>query len=731
MTVEVIIEKLQALSIKKVVVFDDEIEELNNVWSEDRNWESIFTTYINELEEALGVNETNVIRKLKTLEKRLDALSTIGKHLTTEQFSTLKFEAKTVAIVRLWIEKLKSFGLNVDTYIDFDDFKNGDEDYKIRLRKYDLILLDFNFAHKSGSNHSELISREISDLLDPLASTQANTPPILIRFSSLNPSEYSVDEKNKFVREIGFARGCYDFLRKDLINEENSFVANMVRIISSAEYGRPLYTLSHNVAKTISQTAATEVMRVLYRLDPESIRIISEQKLSAEGVSTSEYFTKLFLGLLNHAIAGSKDVVRATKNLLDSIAIKSESVSAFEHEGLDIVQNNLLFDYSINEFQKPINFGDIFLFTEGKKDKVGILITQACDMAVRGQKSKPNFPKVEHISLLTGTLVSLSLVPEKSEKATLFTKFFGKSKLSDEKYHVAIKWNLQKTITLPRVIIDLASLDVEGKVTLPLQEAEIQSEWWSNAYKDYINWVCEYIRANHFYGPKADVLKQELLEPNQNNGEELIEPDQNNEEEILESEQKNGEETVRLVLSGTPFEGTEISAFGSAVVFSAIKSDTAIRFPIQRIARLQLAEALELQRAYHTYASRIGVMAEFSQMYVEAKVELLEKGKTPFKTIPAKHFKDYSAFIVNSYELEIACKSNETFSNLAEIVANGDSSLDLKKISVLPNFTKEFTFTFQGNTCQVRKKKNEESSITVKQKVSKKDTDPTSMQLPE
>jgi hypothetical protein len=93
----------------------------------------------------------------------------------------------------------------------------------------------------------------------------------------------------------------------------------MMRIISNAEYGRPLYTLSLNVAKTISQTAATEVMRVLYQLDPESIRIISEQKLITEGVTTSDYFTKLFLGLLNHTIAGSVDVVKATKKLMDSI----------------------------------------------------------------------------------------------------------------------------------------------------------------------------------------------------------------------------------------------------------------------------------------------------------------------------------------------------------------------------------------------------------------------------
>jgi hypothetical protein len=722
MTVEVIIAKLNALKIKRVALFDDEIEFIVNPWKEDNTWQSIFYSFASELETELGSAQVNRFRNLESVEERLDALSTIEMHLTTEQLAALKEES--AKILRLWISKLEGFGLEVDKFVDFNDFKNGNQDeeeYKTRLRNYHLVLLDFKFEHldhQSDGAHSKLISREISDLLDPLARTQENAPPILIRFSSQDLTGYSVDEKRKFVKDIGFARGCYDFLRKNLINEENSFIVNMMRIISNAEYGRPLYTLSLNVAKTISQTAATEVMRVLYQLDPESIRIISEQKLITEGVTTSDYFTKLFLGLLNHTIAGSVDVVKATKKLLDSITTMSEPSSAFEHEGLDLVQNKLLFDYTINHFQKPINFGDIFLFTDRNQDKVGILITQACDMAIRGHISKLNFPKVEHITLLTGTLVSLP--PDSragdSEKATLFTKFFTKS--LNEEHFVAIKWNLQKTITLPRILIDLASLDVEGKVTLPLQE-DVHSEWWSNAYKTYINSVCKSLRSKHFY-PKPNVLKQEPLESNHNDGEKGFELDQ-----------KNGEEPIILILTGNLSEETEFSTFGSAAAFSGMKSDTAIKFPIQRIARLQLAEALELQRAYHTYASRIGVMAEFSQMYVDAKVELFEQGNTSFAKISAKYFADCSALIVKSDELEIACKLKETFSSLAEIAAHGDSSLDLKKICELPNFMEEFNFTLQGNNYQIRKKRNKELSIQKKQKVSKKDTDQVSMKLPE
>jgi hypothetical protein len=728
MSVEIIIQKLQTLKIQRVAIFDDEIELIRSPWKEDVTWQSIFDAYTSELETEMDRAQIDRLRNLTSVEERLDALTIIEEYLTTEQLTALAEE--NTKILRLWIEKLESFGLEVDQYIDFNEFKNqfevGSKDYKTNLSKYDLILLDFNFAHLSGGAHSDLISREISALLDPLISEETNSPPILIRFSSLDLPEYSGDEKYRFVREIGFARGCYDFLRKGLINDENSFITSMVRIIVSAEYGRPLYTLSRNFAQTISQTAATKVMRTLYQLEPASIKIISEKRLTLEGVTTLDYFTKLFLGLLNNAIAGSEMVAKATKELLDSITTQSQPISTFEHEGLDLVQNSLLFDYTVNQFQRPINFGDIIIFTEGKEDEVGIIITQACDMAIRGRRTEQNsevisetpkadLPKPESIMLLIGTIVPLSpslIENNNSSKATLFTRFFAK--LPDDEQYVAIKWNLQKTITLPRSLIDLVSLDLQGKAILALHEDTVQSEWWSNAYTDYINLVCENLRSSHSVLDVKDTSKQGLLET----------------QPIV------AEQQVRILLESTPSENSEFFSFARVPVFSAWKSENAIRFPIQRIARLQLAETLELQRAYHAYAGRIGIMAEFSQGYVDANVHLYENGNKPFATISAKRFVigNWKALIINLGELETACRNTGTniFAALIEISAQSNSAFDLEEISRSEAFKDKFKLTQNGkNAWDLRKAKDQSSPKSSKAKNVTKDTSASTTQLPE
>jgi|GEM_PF-2893696 len=721
MTVKAIIDKLNALNIKRVAVFDDEIEFIVNPWKEDITWKSIFNAYTTELEAALGVSDVERLRNLESVEERLDALSTIEKHLTLEVLEALQEE--TVKILRLWIKKLESFGLEVDKFVDFDDFKNkclDKEQYKICLRGYHLILVDFHFKHQPDEIHSQSISKEISDLLYPRSSDIAIIPPILIRFSSLNLSEYSVDEKNKFVREIGFARGCYEFLRKNLINEEEKFISSMMRIIRDAEYGRPLYTFSLNIAKTISQTAASEMMRILYQLEPESIRIISDQRLKVEGITALDYFSKLFLGLLNHIISGSEEVVDATRDFLDSINDQVETISTFEHDGLDYVQNRLLFDYQINAFQKPINFGDIFLFKDKDKDdehqdQVGIVITQACDMAIRGQTStlstsqdstEPSYPKVKYVMLLTGTLISSSI--SSNEKNDRFTRSFARA--PKDKDYLTIKWNFNNPITLPRNLLDLASIKISGKVILPIGNLEIQSNWWTKAYQGYINLVCRDLRKNSIEFPDQvnEGMQSEVSIPNGN------------------------KEFKRIILSSTISDKNNLSdVFGNVLMFSVEKDCENLTFPIQRIARLQLDEALNLQHTYHANASRIGVMFGLSQEYTVVNIELYTEKTEPFATISAKRFdmKNWKALITDSHELEIACEKEDSFSNLAKFAIHERPYLDLEKISKQEEFLADYVLIKNKVYCQIKRIRKQKPSNQTKGKSGEKISEPDDVQL--
>ena len=708
MTVEVIIEKLQALNIERVAVFDDQIELIENPWKEDIAWQSIFETYTPELEEALGIARVEEFRNLKTIEERLSALSTIEQHLTKEQLEAL--EEETIKILRLWINKLEEFGLKVDRFSDFNEFKDrfsDEKEYKAHLGNYHLILLDFKFEHLDGQlegAHSEFISKEISALLNPSANVSIYTPPILIRFSSLTLSAEQSDKKRRFVKEIGFTRGCYDFLRKNLINEEENFVANLIRIIQNAEYGRPLYKLSLKVAQTISQTAATDVMRTLYQLEPESIRIISAQRLQVEGITALDYFSKLFLGLLNHTLSGSKEVVEATKEFLESINEQPELISTFEHHGLDYVQNRLLFDYQINLFQRPINFGDIFVFNSNGHSQVGIVITQACDMAIRGQASKQDLasssedsinlslPKVENVMLLTGSLISLSKTYS-GEKIDGLTKFFALS--ADDEHYSAIKWDFKKTITLPRTLLDLASLNSSGNVVLPLDNSEVQSQWWTKAYQNYITWVCKNLRKNCIELSEQDNTKEE------------------HDEEIETNLTIQGSAKHKIVLPGTASnEGSSSSTFGSAVIFSVEKGDKFITFPIRRIARLQLAEALSLQHAYHSNASRIGVMVGLSQEYENIKVEIYKPGDCLLAEVFARYvaIENWSGLLVESAALELACRDNEEmFSRLLDSVRLTSSDFDLKRVDEEQQLKEHYTYEFspKKRICKIKRKRLE------------------------
>lgn len=115
-------------------------------------------------------------------------------------------------------------------------------------------------------------------------------------------------------------------------------------------------------------------------------------------------------------------------------------------------------------------------------DEVGIVLTQACDMTVRGGGLQK--PKAERVMLLSGCLVPL----DKQSEGSL-THYFKPP--SQDGTYVAIEWNMHNPVVLPHAILDLVSLDPEGHAVLPLGRSPTLSPYWTEAYSNYIARICD------------------------------------------------------------------------------------------------------------------------------------------------------------------------------------------------------------------------------------------------
>ncbi len=696
-----IISQLKALAIKKVIIFDDMANKSSELWQDnDSSWLEFCAVFQRILEDKKGPNEFEKIKELKELKGRLEMLNKLEeeKILPTELIHEIcpQFDPT----LKMWIEKLKSWELIVQEFSNWNDFvSNHTESSEIEaLQRYQIVLLDYDFgAEFSGSKHSDLIATKVSEVYTKSKSIAGDTlpPPILIMFSAMKIQSNEI-EKSEFTTRINFIRGCYEFLPKQTIYDQ-AFSDRFLRVINQAELGRSLHSLGLDVVKAISEAANLEFMENLQLLSPQSIQALSEQRLHEEGITIQDYFIQLFTGLLQTTFSHSQMISDSTKALLDAMKDIKEPSMTFDHIGLCKVQNRLLFNYQVNSFRQPIALGDIFIFTNGSFESIAILISQSCDLLIRGNiPSKENSAiwkpsDTNRVTLLIGKQVEL---PGKKE---ISTRYFTSS-IKDNAYK-AIEWNFDNPIVLPRVVLDFVTLDEthSGQAVIPLIHTPMTyaSSYWTDAYSAYINEILKAIQTDlaptdnqptsnlsedsdvhHEYESIASNVAIDSLEihKSKNNSDGL------RRKVIYISANSNQDSNLGKIFIPDDIISDFSPTFGGGAIYDVHKENNQVILPIRRVARLKLTEVLRLQQKFHTTSSRIGVMTDLKQVTDTVNIKFVINQRSGESIeIPALRIQvddKCLSLVVNSDILKQRCQDSALHKQLLD-VANVCKEFDL------------------------------------------------------
>lgn len=552
--------KIVELNIRKVAVFDDDIERINSPWYlTDATWEAFVDILGIVEEDPLNPAEMATFADLPN-EERESIFEQYKDKVPVEAIE--EFTTLTSLWLQEWIRILEKFDIHVDTFVNWGDFtKRYNVEASTALKQYDLFLLDHDFGKHGGVPQSTFIAQEIGKTLTTANRHHTDPIPGLIKFSAQD-IEHTEQEKRFFLAKTSFPRGCYEFLPKSAIR--NQFEDRFKKVLRDIKVGRSLFDLSWQTAKAISDVAAEDVLKTLFHLNRESVIALSHHQLSQEGVTPHDYFLELFLGLIRTSLSGHNDVVDATRNYVEVLSSAEETNPVVEPFGLRKVQNRYLFDYKINHFRRAIDLGDIFRFGSPSSSEIGVIITPSCDMVIRGNISTL---KSKLVMLLTGKLI------EKGDKnLDIDTTCFAPTETDDPNF--TIQWTVKNPVILPRRILDLVALNEEGIAMLPLSGKVNKSPWWTDIFYLYMEKVCKDLKQVKHRVPHRK--HKMIVIPN---------------DEFL----------------------SVTHALGSAALYPATIDATQLTFPIQRLARLRTEESLRIQQYYHTDAARMGVITELGK----------------------------------------------------------------------------------------------------------------------
>lgn len=679
-----IISQLKALAIQKVIVFDDMANKYSEPWQDDSSWLEFCAGFQSILEDKKGLDEFEKIKKLKEPKDRSEMLDILQVEETLSKELIHEICPQYDSTLKTWIEKLESWELMVDEFFSWNDFVsklNGSSEIE-SLQSYQIVMLDYDFGTElGGSNHSDLIAKQVSEVYAKSKSIAGDTfpPPILIMFSAMSIQSNEI-EKSEFTTRINLVRGCYEFLPKATIFEQ-TFDSLFLQLINQAELGRSLHSLGLSVVKAISEEANLEFMKNLQLLSPQSIQALSEQRLYEEGVTIQDYFIQLFTGLLQTTFSHSQMISDATKALLDAMKDIKEPSMTFDHIGLCKVQNRLLFNYEVNRFRQPIALGDIFIFKNGSSESIAILISQSCDLLIRGNIPSKENPAIwkpsdtNRVTLLIGKQVEL---PGKKE---ISTRYFTSS--INDNPDKAIEWNFDNPIVLPRVVLDFVTLDEEnhGQAVIPLIRSTHISSCWTDAYAEYINTIVKTIQTDlatlHFPDSNAIQKSKGAHDFNFDGLRRKV--------TYISSNSNQGSNSDKIFIPDDIIADF-LPTFGGGAIYDVQRENNLIILPIRRVARLKLTEVLRLQHKFHTHSSRIGVMTDLKQVEYTASIRImknqsgLELGTIPAQCIQVDEV--CSSLHIDSEKFKQLCESYSIYKFIVDI-AKTRPRFDLKSVEKL------------------------------------------------
>lgn len=448
----------------------------------------------------------------------------------------------------------------------------------------------------------------------------------------------------------------------------------MLRELEKTDAGRRLFALTSATQRILMDAVSKEAERLLFRLDAPSIRLLSEKALEPEGVTEVEHWIDIIIGLVTASVRESAEVARATAAMLDLMTDTTKPGMPFDTPALSEIENRLRFDYAVNDLLRPVDFGDIFTF-ESAPGSVAVVVTQACDMAVRAAGKKPDGspepgrPERVRIVMVLGNVVEEGLRPGADDEGCTTDFAFDRDGAKD----AAIEWQVTTPVMLPRAVLDLVSLRADGQAALP-STVTSETSYWTGAFRAYIAGVVATINTG--------------------------------------SRDKNDRPRGPIRFPGEDSAGKTpgLGLFAQYRV-ATVKDASDLRLGLRRVARLRPVEAQRIAHRMNFHAGRVALATRLSYKRQEMEVVLVpQDGSVRHELLSEVVYVDDSGTgkrVVVAIHLETArfqelCRLASDFADLGTAAADFGQRVDVHGLMTKPELKDRFILQRQGDRYEIR-----------------------------
>jgi hypothetical protein len=472
-------ERLAQLGIATVAIFDDEDPEKTVAQLDSTSWLGLISG-LESGDSPLDPTAAEDLRRARPSD-RLDALRVLRATYPDE---VAVYERGPVGRSDLgrWVAWFEERGAQVDSFKDWPSFTaeaaRRNQMVPSFLGGYGLVLLDYKFNPADQGEISKAIAEQISSNARAAAEATSGAVPILARLTTENIDRREADVV-RFARDIEFPRSAYlSFVKSDIRGP--TFSSTLLRELKKARTGTTLFMLTTALRRSLFEAVQTETLR-LFELDAGSVRLLNNRALEPAGVSQAEHWVDVTSALVLAAVRESADVATSARGMLEALMDSSPPGLPSTLPALSRIENRVRFDYAVNRLFRPIDCGDIFVF-EDLPSHVAVLITQACDLAVRAGDSDgaPGIPERRRVTLLLGKLgPNVAASRPEEERVTDFVDTGGGE-------FRGISWEFDSPVMIPRSVLDLVTLRPDGRAVVP-SGVTVEGAYWTAAFGRYLS----------------------------------------------------------------------------------------------------------------------------------------------------------------------------------------------------------------------------------------------------
>lgn len=426
-----------------------------------------------------------------------------------------------------------------------------------------LIDKSFSNAQESVTAGIELAKNKIQE-----ATTSDNFIFMLTTIDGSSDDEEDIEsEFDKMLLENGTEKSSFIYyINKNLVMKQN-----FNRIAKSLAYGfkrKQCYKLMEVFTQCL-HISCDKTIEKLLKIDQKTLNYVFAEKVEVNGESYFDFFNRLVQIFhedeYGHLLATNMlDISRNInhyKSLCENIPQTTPNSKAIQNNLLD-VRKKELYDIYVNQKHSEISTGDIFII----EDKYYILVAQSCDTCLR----KDGKRKLENAILL-----NIVESPNTCYKYNL-SCFCDR----DNKFkHPAVIF--QNNSVIPFEILDLCVTNDDGKSCIDIT-------CFGGDYLLDTRYTINYLNRHK----AISVLFSEVLKSKQ-----IIDKFLSN-----YKVEKNTEE-IKKALS-------YLSNCNSAIKNFELNGSS-LSFPVQRIARLNELNTIDLLKEYGNMSSRVGHPFDF------------------------------------------------------------------------------------------------------------------------